>query len=413
MRNVLPCLAVCCALTTLQAQPGWTVYDQDNGGLGSGPYSGVVIDGSGNVWASGGYLGVSKFNGSTWTHYTTFNSELPTTSISELAIDNTGRIWASSYLGISVFEGGDFILYNNTNTPLPCEEVYTLNRAPDGKMWIASRDLGVSGGVTVYDGTTWTNLTGYPSQLTSADFNRFAFTSTGTVWMATQPAMTKYENNTFTFYPTLTTQLWIAYTVAVDEAGTMWAGGFDGLLKYDGTWSFQENVSFGFPENTLYYCMLADGNYLWIGTSQGFIKYNRITGTIAAIYDDSNSPLEANGVSAVKKDAQGNLWLACTVGVVKMNPSEVVGMEEEAPTTTGLHLFPNPTADAVTLLTTGLRSGSVDVRITDATGQLVRSERRALAPQVRLDLGGLAAGVYQVSVVDERGKTAVERVVVN
>ncbi len=413
MLRTLPLLTAFCLLNSLLAQPGWTVYNQGNGGLGTGPYSGVAIDGSGNIWAAGGYLGVSKFNGSAWTHYTTFNSELPTSSISELAIDNTGRIWASHYLGISVLDGADFILYNNSNTPLPGEEVYTLNRAPDGKMWIASKDgVGGARGVTVYDGTTWTNLTDYPSQLVSADFNRFAFTSTGTVWMATQPAMTKYENDAFTFYPTVTTQLWIANSVAVDEAGTMWAGGFDGLLKYNGTWNFQENVSFGFPENTIYYCMLVDGNYLWMGTSQGFIKYNRTTGTIVAIYDDSNSPLEANGVIAVKKDIQGNLWLATTVGVVKMDPTAVVGMEEATGRSPGLRVYPNPADGAVTLLTTGLPSGNVSVRITDITGQVVHSERRVQAAQTTLDLTGLAAGIYQVSVADERGATATERVVV-
>lgn len=413
MQRTLHVFFFCGMLSSVLAQPGWTVYDADNGGLGSGAYGGVVLDDAGNVWASGGYVGLSKFNGTTWTHYTQFNSDLPTASISDLEIDATGRIWASHYMGISVLDNGSFTEYNPDNSPLPGEEVYTLDKGPDGRMWIASRtSLGNNDGITIFDGTNWTSPTNYPSQLANANFNDFAFAGGGVVWMATQPAIAKFDGTAFTYYPPITTQLAIADAAAVDADGNVWAGGFDGLLKYNGTWNFQENTSFGFPANTGYYCIFPDGNYLWMGTSQGFIKYNRITGTIAAIYDEDNSPLATNGVLAVAKDATGKLWLATVGAVVKMDPAAVVGIAEEQDQAAELRIFPNPAADQATLITTGLATDSYELRITDLSGRIVRKERMMAAPQITLVLDDLQAGPYHVTVHGAQGVLATERVMV-
>jgi ligand-binding sensor domain-containing protein len=323
------------------AQTGWTVYNNTNTILSSGYYGAIAIDQSGNIWVGGSYTGLYKFDGTTWTKFSTSNSTLLDNSIKEIVIDNSNKVWAANYKGVSVYNGSTFTNYDTTNASFDGPSVYALGKDINGKIWLASQSSLVNNGITTFDGSTWVNLTGYPSQINSGEFTDFAFTPSNDAWIASQSGITKYTGS-FTFYPYAVTGLWSSSCVAVDASSNVWAGGFDGLLKYDGSsWTMYDNVAdLNLGSNTLYNCIFPDGNYLWIGSSAGLLQVNRNTGAVLAKYNSLNSPLTNNSVSRIAKDANGYLWMATSIGIVKMNPA-LVGVEENY-TNNKLSIYPNP-----------------------------------------------------------------------
>jgi ligand-binding sensor domain-containing protein len=410
MRSQLHLIALLFILPgTLLGQLGWTVYDADNAQLGTGAYGGLVIDDDGQIWAGGGYKGVSMFNGSSWTHYTTFNSDLPTTSIYDMEVDDDGNVWVAHYEGLSRFSGPSIMNYDNTNTAMPGESAYMIEKAPNGDLWIAT-STGSFGyeGITIHNGSTWTNLTGYPSQIDGDEFPDVAFTSTGEAWIAGS-GITRYNGTVFNFYPYATTGLWSSGAVAVDASGNVWAGGFAGLLKYNGSWTMQLNTSFGFPENVLYYCIHPAGNYLWIGTSQGLLKYNRTSGIIEANYKDTNSPLPTNGVFQIAEDDNGMLWLATIGAVVKMDPSAVVSVQELSSRPV-MNIHPNPSEGFINVMVTEDLGSDLAVQVVDALGRTIITQKMNGAPQLKLDLSTCAAGSYVVRLCEGDAMLGAERV---
>ena len=64
----------------------------------------IAEDQDSNLWFTGYYLGLKKFDGLEWTTYTTGNSGLSSNMPTSIAIDETGNKWIGSYGGgISVF----------------------------------------------------------------------------------------------------------------------------------------------------------------------------------------------------------------------------------------------------------------------------------------------------------------------
>lgn len=326
----------------LIAQQGWTIYNNTNTILNSGTYRSIAIDQSGHIWAGGLYTGLFEFTGTNWNKYTTSNSSILHDDIHAIVIDNSNKVWSANYKGISVFNGSTFTNYDTLNAGFNGMTVYALAKDNIGTIWISSRN-GSFGyqGITTFDGNTWTNLTGYPSQILGDEFPDFTFTSSNVAWIASETGIVKYTGGAFTFYPQANTGLWSSSAIAIDASANIWAAGFDGLLKYNGsTWTFFDNVTkLGLGSNNLYYDIFPDGNILWIASYEGLLKFDRNTGTILANYNASNSPLPNNSVCQITKDANGKLWLATNIGIVKMDP-DLVGIKEY--NNTKFHMYPNP-----------------------------------------------------------------------
>ncbi len=411
---LLLAIAAFLSFKTVQAQVGWTVYNSSNSILPTTVYKAVTIDNAGNIWAGGSYTGLFKFNGTTWTRYSTSNSTILHDDINALQVDNSGNVWAGNYKGISVWNGTSFTNYDTVNAGFNGMTVYALGKDNNGVIWVSSRN-GSFGyeGITTYSASTWTNLTGYPTQLNGHEFTDFAFSSTNLAWLGNDNGMANYNGSAFAFYPFATTGIWSSDCIAIDGSGTVWAGGFDGLIKYSSsTWTMYGNAShFGFPSNTFYYDILVDGNILWIGTSQGFLKVDRTTATLLANYNSTNSPLSTNGVVSIKKDAAGILWLGTATGVVKMNPA-LVGVNEFGATVT-LNMFPNPASDILNVSVPETATGSIlSYEIVNLSGAIINSGS-IYGAMNKIDVSTLPGGIYFFRTYDaENNENSVNKFVV-
>ncbi len=380
------------------AQPGWTIYNSTNSALTSGTYRAIAIDQTGNIWAGGSYSGLFKFSSNTWTGYNSTSSNLLHDDIQDILVDNSNNIWTANYKGVSVFNGSTFTNYDTANASFDGSTVYALGKDNNGVIWLSSVN-GSFGyqGITTFDGSTWNNLTGYPSQVAGGEFSDFAFNSGNETWIASGTGITKF-GSTFTFYPKAVTGLWSSSCVAIDGSSNMWAGGFDGILKYTGsTWTMYENVAdLGLTSNTLYYDICVDGNLLWIGTSSGLLKFDRNSGTILANYNASNSPLTNNCVTKIVKDVNGNIWMATTIGIVKLDPTLVA--VKELTNADAFQIFPNPSEGSFNF--TFKTGTNADYKIYSVDGAFIKSGKMT-SNKSQVSLSDSPDGIYFIHITNE------------
>lgn len=398
-------------------QPTWTVYNDSNSAIPDNLTTCIAIDQAGAVWAGSNYSGLYKFSGNTWTHYDDFNSNIGYYDVDDLLIDNTGKIWVGHYKGISVFNGTTFTNYDTVNAGFKGQSVYKMNKDNEGRIWMSSKNGSFgNASITIYDNGTWTNLdqTNMPSQVIDDEVNGYAFAANNDVWMATESGMLKYNNGTYTYYPPAATELWGGDAMTKDADGNIWTGGFDGLLKRDvtnNTWTFYENVSdLGFSSaNTIYYDIMADGDFLWLATTGGFVKFNRKTAQVVANYKTGNSPLETNGVTGITKDQSGNIWLSSSVGVVKMSFG-TTGLNDNS-VEPSVSLYPNPSNNGIYHITSTTHA-AVNYKVYTIDGALI-SDCHSFAIQHQIDISTAAPGLYFLHTYTANGATKVSKLIRN
>ncbi len=82
------------------------------------------------------------------------------------------------------------------------------------------------------------------------------------------------------------------------------------------TGQMNEWTSFTFTDNIR--DMAEDGDYLWLGTTGGLIRYNKLDST-SVHYNKANSSLPSNSITALSIDGNGSLWIGTTSGLTVHN----------------------------------------------------------------------------------------------
>lgn len=67
------------------------------------------------------------------------------------------------------------------------------------------------------------------------------------------------------------------------------------------------------------YEMAEEGNYLWLATMGGLIKFDKTTGVLVECYNTYNSPLPSNRLYCIAIDKQGNKWIGCDNGIIRFS----------------------------------------------------------------------------------------------
>ncbi len=151
----------------------------------------LTVDTDNNLWVASDF-GLRKFapgNNATFTQYDTGNTPLPSNGMVDVEADPTGGIWAGTYAGLVRFDGTTWTTYNQANTGMPGTVVADVaRRASDGLIAIANNQGGTfpyTGGVSTFDGTTWTHYTTENSPLTHWQVVAVEFDGNGNLWAST------------------------------------------------------------------------------------------------------------------------------------------------------------------------------------------------------------------------------------
>ncbi len=93
-------------------------------------------------------VGLHYGRANVWTTYSNFKNVI------SIAIDGQGLAWFSTSGGVSVFDGSTWVTYNTKNSGLASDYVRAIVIDGEGQAW-----FGTGGGVSVFDGSTWTTYT--------------------------------------------------------------------------------------------------------------------------------------------------------------------------------------------------------------------------------------------------------------
>lgn len=322
----------------------------------------VMVDSDGNVWF-GTVEGVQKFNGVNWTTYNTSNSPLPNNKVYSMVQDLDGAIWFGTAYGCAKFDGVHWYVHTNLGGGATNVAVRGIDVDSQNRIWTANNpdDWEDPGGVSMYDGVSWTRLDPDPgnigqyflsltvdnddnvwagswtnwvfmyngstwthydsgnSGLVGKNIEAFTVEDDGTVWIAnhesyatpTTGGVAKYDGSTWTTYTPANSGLADMYVYAITPVGDTiyFGGGYHGISAFDGiAWSYYETIN---EPATDWYTSLTrgdagDGELLYCGTHHyGLTMFD---GSTWSNWNSLNSDMGADYINDVHLDAS-LLWV--------------------------------------------------------------------------------------------------------
>lgn len=115
------------------------------------------------------------------------------------------------------------------------------------------------------------------------------------------------------------------YAVAQDRNGLMWFGADGGLVRYDGiafkVFRHEPGNPLSLPSNQIYTLCVDRADRIWAGgVSAGLMVYDQVSGRFRHWEHDSNNPhsLSNNEVWSIAQTTDGQLWVATQGGLDRM-----------------------------------------------------------------------------------------------
>ncbi|MFL5764620.1 MAG: two-component regulator propeller domain-containing protein [Bacteroidia bacterium] len=278
----------------------------------------VFQDSKGNLW-SGGYGGLSKFDGISFTNFSP-NEGLLNHLVTTINEDSLGNLWIGTISGINKYDGKTFTSFTEKNG-LISNAVTTSLRDKKGDLWFGT-DKGISrlsGGAFI----NFSRVNGLIGNTVKCLFQDKA----GNVWIGTTEGITVFDGKKFLSLSTkngLSTN--VINSITQDQDGNIWIATPNGICRFRNNTFLCYNQDQGLPDNDAR-CVLVDyKNVLWIGTGKGLVKFEKEHFTKYLIKRDQNSNL----VSCFYEDFEHNLWIGTYAGLFKYrgNPFITYGIHD-------------------------------------------------------------------------------------
>ncbi|WP_400191671.1 T9SS type A sorting domain-containing protein [Hymenobacter sp. B81] len=160
----------------------------------------------------------------------------------------------------------------------------------------------------------WLTLNTANSGLHSDVVREVAVADNGTLWVATQTAVQKYDGTSWTTYTQADGLDYTAIKCVAVRGTTVWVGHDRGLSRFDGTsWINFTNAAdlpvglFGGNDRTINDVVIQANGTIWLAGSRGLGRYN---GTSWTKFNRANSGLNEEAVTALALDeALNTLWI--------------------------------------------------------------------------------------------------------
>jgi signal transduction histidine kinase/ligand-binding sensor domain-containing protein len=291
----------------------------------------------GFVWM-GTQAGLARFDGVRFAVYDTRSTpQLRDDSVTALRCDRRGTLWIGTVGGVSVYERGRF----RALAALPPRPVYAIYESHDGAVWIGMRGvvyeqrgarfvehkLPADGDVLSMaeaDGALWIAVYGGVVRLDRSgarlfqqkdglpDDNALSLTArNGELWIGTPRGAAIWRGGRLVRDVPQALQTAEVWSLAVDSAGTLWAGTRHGLLRVRGNDADLYGAKDGLTDDYIDAVMEdRDGN-LWIGTQLGGVSllHDGIFTTFA-----KSEGLPVDPVWSIDDDPPHGVWIGTNGG---------------------------------------------------------------------------------------------------
>ncbi len=322
--------------------------------------SSIFQDSKGNIW-TGGYAGLSKFDGNSFTNYSPKDGLL-SHSVTCITQDNQGNIWIGTIAGVNKFDGKTFTSYTVkhgliSNFVTCCMKDFNgdlwfgteegVSKLTDGSFINFSRKEGLIGknvkciyqditkniwigtfeGLSCFNGKRFTNYTTLDG-LSTNEINAITQDYHQTIWIATPHGLCRLNKNlTFKRYGAAQGLMDLNITsILTDYKNTIWLGTTTGLISFSENRFRKYSIKKDLNSNIIG-CLFQDyENNLWIGSYSGLYKYR---GNPFVSYG-INEGLTDNFIIDVYRDSKGTLWVGShDEGLYKYKNNHFVQLTEK------------------------------------------------------------------------------------
>lgn len=308
---------------TLKASTGWQFYNTIYSGLVSDSVTAVSEDTSG-FWVVGTKQGLSVLEGINWFNFTTANSNIPSNHVTAIAISDS-TYWIGTTNGLASFNyaTNSWQVFNaaNTNNSLGSNQINDIYIDATGTLYIATEQ-----GLTRFNGVAWTKYTQASTStgLGSDQVNAIAEDANGKLLIATDygfSTVTKSSMSNWTLYysfnsPTMgpsMTNIFRDVYYDLDRNVTAICGN-DGLLIFNGTtFSRYYSANTGLTNNNLKNLAAVPGGGVWLSMASGGAFYSGSNGQL--LLNNANSAMPANSIQDMSVGSNGMLAVATSSGV--------------------------------------------------------------------------------------------------
>lgn len=287
-------------------------YNYQNTRLRSG-----IIDENGLLWIGTRSTGVIKVNPRA-SLFKTYGEDVAVTSV--LASDNN-ILWLGSYQGLYRGKQNDDkslepILFEGK----PIGNVFSIKQSPTGEIFVATWR-----GLYILREDSWDAQLEQLPNTKAFEYRSLAFTK-NYLWSGSTKGLIRYSLDTLKpkhVYPNgspfqkVLKRDEILDQLFVDRNNVLWAG-----TKYGRLYRLQPNEE-GYEfyievgTSTIFSIEQAEGNGLWLGSTDGFFYLDLTTGVLEA---KSANRFTSKTVSSIMTDNRNNLWLATRSGLSLYDP---------------------------------------------------------------------------------------------
>jgi len=295
----------------------------------------LFADREGSIWAGLGRMGVVHFAA----------DPLPFKRIPHLASkegaaepfvgaiyeDRQGVLWVGTPEALNSIDRktGQFTSYRRTAGPATNTDVISIHEDASGNLWAGTYDHGL---LRLDRRTgkfqTYRHNPGDPYSLSSDIVTRFLVDHNGTLWVATDDGLNRFNPATgrFTVYKLDPQGRTVSYLdIAEDRKGALWLGTNSlGLQRFDpvtGQFTRYEN-DMNRPgtlsDNRVNSVHFDRSGTMWVATQNGLDKFDANSGTFTVYTQREGLP--SNAVGCILEDDHGNLWMSTNHGIARFDP---------------------------------------------------------------------------------------------
>ena len=207
-----------------------------NTGLTSTNLKNLARTPDGGVWMSmsGGGVFQSGVNGQLL--LTAANSGMPANSIQDMSVGLDGAVAVATSSGVGRYANGSWTNYTTAGAVLPSNLAYVVEAGINKSLYVGYATVGGRGFIVIDSNGTSTTYKTTTSAIANNNVLDIKQLTNGTVAILTSAGMSIFDGTTFTNYTTPTLPSTSVKSVTQDTAGNIWIGiQNSGLVKFDGT----------------------------------------------------------------------------------------------------------------------------------------------------------------------------------
>ncbi|MCW3104910.1 MAG: hypothetical protein JWO09_3350 [Bacteroidetes bacterium] len=267
--------------------------------------SAIYQDSKGNLW-TGGYGGLSKFDGYTFRNFSPRDGLLNyfVTAITE---DEQGNIWIGTINGINKYDGKKFTSYN-TKLGLIDNNITCILKDYQGHLW-----FGTSEGLSRMEDNTFINYT-IQKGLVGNHVRCLYEDRKKNIWIGTDNGISMFDGKNFNNYSIIDGLAGNTINgIAQDSAGGVWIATSEGLSKLKNNTFINHTMEEGLSDNDVTTVICDKRNNIWIGSPKGIARVKRFEFKNYTLSNEVNS----NIVNCIYQDYEQNIWIGTYNGLYK------------------------------------------------------------------------------------------------